>query len=338
MPVHIQLRRGTSTDWSNANPVLFQGEIGLETNTRKFKVGDGTTAWNLLPYGGIEGPTGTTGATGMTGATGYTGPLGTGPTGPIGTTGPTGIPGTFAGKGDTGTTGSTGPTGPLGTGPTGPSGNTGPTGAAGTIGVDGATGRTGPTGPLGTGPTGTTGPLGTGPTGSVGPTGPASGGGSSYAAAGYNYLQTITSVSGTFPFDGNTYNLLNFSPAIPTTIFNNSLPVTLVTSPAASRGWSTTTPGTYLFTLWIPIQYLQYSDLTSFNIAAYLGSTKQYDTGKIWRTSLNSDNDSVNLTIPIIKSTTTSETMRFMINGVDLGSAGNSALFRNICVTITKVA
>ena len=45
MPIHIQLRRGTSTEWSSANPVLFQGEIGLETDTRKFKVGDGTTAW-----------------------------------------------------------------------------------------------------------------------------------------------------------------------------------------------------------------------------------------------------------------------------------------------------
>jgi hypothetical protein len=65
MPIHIQLRRGTLSQWAAANPVLFQGEIGLETDTRKFKLGDGTTAWNSLPYGGVEGPTGTTGPMGV---------------------------------------------------------------------------------------------------------------------------------------------------------------------------------------------------------------------------------------------------------------------------------
>lgn len=46
----IQLRRDTSANWTTANPVLAQGELGLETNTRKIKVGDGATAWNSLPY------------------------------------------------------------------------------------------------------------------------------------------------------------------------------------------------------------------------------------------------------------------------------------------------
>jgi hypothetical protein len=56
--------------------------MGIETDTSKFKIGDGTTAWNSLPYGGIQGnqgatgPTGTTGATGVTGATGPTGATG----------------------------------------------------------------------------------------------------------------------------------------------------------------------------------------------------------------------------------------------------------------------
>jgi hypothetical protein len=48
--VRIQIRRGTSTDWSSVNPTLAAGEIGFETNTKKIKVGDGTTAWNSLSY------------------------------------------------------------------------------------------------------------------------------------------------------------------------------------------------------------------------------------------------------------------------------------------------
>ena len=46
----IQLRRDTAANWVTANPVLADGEIGIETDTRKRKCGDGTTAWNSLPY------------------------------------------------------------------------------------------------------------------------------------------------------------------------------------------------------------------------------------------------------------------------------------------------
>lgn len=46
----IQLRRGAASAWTSANPTLAQGEIGLETDTGKFKVGDGTTAWNSQTY------------------------------------------------------------------------------------------------------------------------------------------------------------------------------------------------------------------------------------------------------------------------------------------------
>jgi len=48
----IQVRRDTAATWANVskNPVLAQGEIGLETDTGKFKIGDGTTAWNSLTY------------------------------------------------------------------------------------------------------------------------------------------------------------------------------------------------------------------------------------------------------------------------------------------------
>lgn len=51
----IKLRRGDSNSWSTANPVLESGETGFETNTKKLKIGDGTTAWNSLPYLKIDG-------------------------------------------------------------------------------------------------------------------------------------------------------------------------------------------------------------------------------------------------------------------------------------------
>ena len=56
MPTQIQLRRGTSAQWSAANPTLAAGEIGLETDTKLFKLGNGSTAWNSLIYGGIQAP------------------------------------------------------------------------------------------------------------------------------------------------------------------------------------------------------------------------------------------------------------------------------------------
>lgn len=58
MPTKIQFRRGTYSQWANANPVLSEGELGVELDTNQFKVGDGSTAWNSLAYGGIQGPAG----------------------------------------------------------------------------------------------------------------------------------------------------------------------------------------------------------------------------------------------------------------------------------------
>ena len=46
----IQVRRGTASSWTSANPTLAAGEWGLETDTGKVKIGDGTTAWNSEPY------------------------------------------------------------------------------------------------------------------------------------------------------------------------------------------------------------------------------------------------------------------------------------------------
>jgi len=46
----IQIRRDISVFWSNVNPILSQGEPGFETDTGRFKIGNGITSWNVLPY------------------------------------------------------------------------------------------------------------------------------------------------------------------------------------------------------------------------------------------------------------------------------------------------
>ena len=48
--VRIQLRRDLANNWRGVNPVLAEGEMGIETDTRKFKFGDGITTWNNLAY------------------------------------------------------------------------------------------------------------------------------------------------------------------------------------------------------------------------------------------------------------------------------------------------
>ena len=50
MGVKILLRNDTSTIWTSVNPILGQGEIGIESDTRKLKIGDGILTWNLLNY------------------------------------------------------------------------------------------------------------------------------------------------------------------------------------------------------------------------------------------------------------------------------------------------
>jgi hypothetical protein len=53
MAVKLQLRRDTSTNWASVNPTLSAGELGVETNTGKLKVGTGIATWNSLPYVGL---------------------------------------------------------------------------------------------------------------------------------------------------------------------------------------------------------------------------------------------------------------------------------------------
>ena len=48
--IHILLRRDLASIWTSNNPTLKDGEIGLETDTRLIKIGDGITTWNNLTY------------------------------------------------------------------------------------------------------------------------------------------------------------------------------------------------------------------------------------------------------------------------------------------------
>jgi len=50
MLTRMQQRRGSASQWTTANTVLAAGEMGFETDTNKFKIGDGLTEWNNLPY------------------------------------------------------------------------------------------------------------------------------------------------------------------------------------------------------------------------------------------------------------------------------------------------
>lgn len=46
----FQHRRDTAANWSSNNPTLAAGELGLDTTSKRFKIGDGSTAWNSLVY------------------------------------------------------------------------------------------------------------------------------------------------------------------------------------------------------------------------------------------------------------------------------------------------
>lgn len=142
MATQIQLRRGTAAQWTAANPTLAQGELGVETDTGKFKLGNGSTVWNSLSYS--SGATGATGATGSVGSTGATGS--------VGSTGATGSAATVtAGTTTTGAAGSNAAVTNSGTSGaaildfTVPRGNTGVTGSQGIQGVTGAAGADGRT-------------------------------------------------------------------------------------------------------------------------------------------------------------------------------------------------
>ncbi len=54
--VGSRVSSGRSGTWTALRPVLPTGDLGFETDTGKFKVGDGVTAWPSLPYADPDGP------------------------------------------------------------------------------------------------------------------------------------------------------------------------------------------------------------------------------------------------------------------------------------------
>ena len=55
MAVQIQLRNDTEANWTSADPILGQGEMGIESDTGKVKLGDGVSSWSQLDYAPLAG-------------------------------------------------------------------------------------------------------------------------------------------------------------------------------------------------------------------------------------------------------------------------------------------
>jgi hypothetical protein len=109
MTSRLQNRRDVASAWTSANPTLAAGEMGLETDTSKWKMGDGVTAWNSLAYAYTAGSAGAQGATGTQGAIGAQGLQGvTGAQGQVGQQGVTGSQGLTGTQGIQGTIGTAG--------------------------------------------------------------------------------------------------------------------------------------------------------------------------------------------------------------------------------------
>jgi Major tropism determinant N-terminal domain/Collagen triple helix repeat (20 copies) len=120
--IRIKLRRNTPQQWTLKNPVLSEGELGVELGTGWLKLGDGDTPWMGLPYfvPGGEGGEGTQGPQGEPG-----------PQGPQGEPGPQGEVGPLGPQGDIGFEGAQGEIGPEG--PMGPAGADGEDGGSSNV-------------------------------------------------------------------------------------------------------------------------------------------------------------------------------------------------------------
>ena len=140
IPIRVQHKRMSASDWASSTLVLLDGELGIESDTGKVKVGNGTDRFSALQY--LTGPKGDRGERGETGPRGADGVMRfenltsqqreglKGAQGPQGARGP---------AGPTGPAGAVGPRGPEGQ--RGPQGNSGPAGPAGPRGADGAPGQ-----------------------------------------------------------------------------------------------------------------------------------------------------------------------------------------------------
>ena len=121
IPIRVQHKRMTASEWTNSSLILLDGELGVESDTGKVKVGNGRDRFSSLQY--LTGPKGDRGERGEQGPKGADGVLRfedltsqqretlkgaqgpVGPAGPIGPQGPTGPAGTQGIKGETGSPG-----------------------------------------------------------------------------------------------------------------------------------------------------------------------------------------------------------------------------------------
>lgn len=121
IPIRVQHKRIPASDWANSPLILLDGELGVESDTGKVKVGNGRDRFSALQY--LTGPKGDRGERGEQGPKGADGVLRfedltsqqretlkgaqgpVGPAGPIGPQGPTGPAGTQGLKGETGSPG-----------------------------------------------------------------------------------------------------------------------------------------------------------------------------------------------------------------------------------------
>lgn len=118
IPIRMQHKRMTASEWADSSLILLDGEIGVESDTGRIKVGNGHDLYSALLY--LTGPKGDRGERGPEGPKGADGVLRfedltsqqretlrgaqgpTGPAGPIGPQGPTGPAGTQGLKGEAG--------------------------------------------------------------------------------------------------------------------------------------------------------------------------------------------------------------------------------------------
>lgn len=130
IPVRVQHKRMSASDWASSSLILLDGELGVESDTGKVKVGNGRDRFSALQY--LTGPKGDRGDRGETGPRGADGVMrfealtseqreslrglqgSTGQTGPQGNTGPAGPAGPRGPEGQRGPQGLPGPTGPQG--------------------------------------------------------------------------------------------------------------------------------------------------------------------------------------------------------------------------------
>ena len=130
IPVRVQHKRMSASDWASSSLILLDGELGVESDTGKVKVGNGRDRFSALQYlmgpkgdRGERGETGPRGADGvmrfealtseqresLRGPQGNTGPAGpAGPRGPEGPRGPQGLPGPQGLRGERGERGADG--------------------------------------------------------------------------------------------------------------------------------------------------------------------------------------------------------------------------------------